>query len=232
MPKDEYNLKRKREYYRIKKIIIQSIKIWNKNIGPTMITYQHDVCTVRWKSPVVEFLRFSCAAILHRALYGTRFSGARGAQKLQKRNFRGSRAQKLQKWSFWCSRAQPSYLTVPYRKNEIFWRTRCAETPKTELLRFPCAETPVVEFLRFLCAAILHRERGFLGHPVRRNSKNGVSEVSVRRNSSTGLFEVPVRSDTPPYLIGNEIFWRTRCAETPKTELLRFLVLCAETPVS
>ena len=118
--------------------------------------------------------------------------------------------------------------------NEIFWRTRCAETPKTEFLRFPCTETPVVEFLRFPSRAqrystVYYRERGYLAHPVRRNSKNGVSEVPMRRNSGSGVFEIPVRSDTPPYLIENEVFWRTPCAETPKTEFLR--IPCAINPL-
>ena len=118
--------------------------------------------------------------------------------------------------------------------NEIFWRTRCAETPKTEFLRFPCTETPVVEFLRFPSRAqrystVSYREWGYLAHPVRRNSKNGVSEVPMRRNSGSGVFEIPVRSDTPPYLIENEVFWRTPCAETPKTEFLR--IPCAIIPL-
>ena len=38
-----------------------------------------------------------------------------------------------------------------------------------------------------------------------------------------------MRSDAPPCLIENEVFWHTPCAETPKTEFLRFL--CTETPV-
>ena len=79
----------------------------------------------------------------------------------------------------------------------------------------------------------LIEKRGFLAHPLRRNSKNGVSEVPLRRNSVSGIFEVPVRSDTPPCLIymfvENEVFWHTPCAETQKTEFLRFQ--WAETPV-
>ena len=65
--------------------------------------------------------------------------------------------------------------------NEIFWRTRCAETPKTELLRFPCVETPVVEFLRFPCAAILHRAlqgTRFSGAP-------GAQKLQKRRRNFT-----------------------------------------------
>ena len=51
----------------------------------------------------------------------------------------------------------------------------------------------------------------------------------MRRNSGSGVFEIPVRSDTPPYLIENEVFWRTPCAETPKTEFLR--IPCAINPL-
>ena len=79
------------------------------------------------------------------------------------------------------------------------------------------------------CSTVPYRERGFLAHSVRRNSKSGVSEVPVRRKAGSGVFEVPVRSDTPPYLIGNEVFWRTRCAETPKTEFPR--IPCAIIPL-
>ena len=80
-------------------------------------------------------------------------------------------------------------------------------------------------------STVSYRERGFSAHPLRRNSKHGVSdEVPLRKNSVSGSFEVPVRSDTPPCLIENEVFWRTLgCAETLKTEFLRFP--CAETPV-
>ena len=78
--------------------------------------------------------------------------------------------------------------------NEVFWRNPRAETPKTEFLRFPCAETPAVEFLRFRAqrySTVPYRERGFLAHPVRRNSKHRVSEVPVRRDSGSGVLRFP-----------------------------------------
>ena len=56
-----------------------------------------------------------------------------------------------------------------------------------------------------------------------------IVSAGIINSSITGVFEDPVRSDTPPYLIRNEVFWHTPCAETPNTEFLRFP--CAETPV-
>ena len=47
--------------------------------------------------------------------------------------------------------------------------------------------------------------RWFFAYWVRRNSTNAVFEDPMRRNSSSRVFEDPVRSDTPPWLIGNEV---------------------------
>ena len=168
---------------------------------------------------------------------------AREPQKLHYRSFCAWEPQKLRFWSF-CARSAPENLVL-YKirwsiavhgnlRNSVFGVSAHGVRQKTSFsiryggvsLRTGTSKTPLPEFLH---STVPYRERGFLAHSVRRNSKNGVSEVPMRRNSGCGVFEVPVRSDTPPYLIENEVFWCTPWAETPKTEFLR--IPCAIIPL-